>query len=197
MKRFQVVTESDWLSCTVPRHLLRFLKERTSDRKLRLWACAWAAYRHGVYDVMRAAIAEAEGWADGDRAANMGRYRAAYYVCFDSAWTAAYEGAVRSHEKSPTSEKKHKGTQFQLATLRDIFGNPFRPVAFAPAWRTSDVLLLARGIYDERAFDRMPILADALQDAGCTNEDILSHCRDASAAHVRGCWVVDHVLGKE
>ncbi len=80
--------------------------------------------------------------------------------------------------------------------IRDIFGNPFRPVAFDPAWRTSDVLLLARGIYDERAFDRMPILADALQDAGCTNDDILNHCRDTAQVHVRGCWVVDLVLGK-
>jgi len=81
-------------------------------------------------------------------------------------------------------------------TLRDIFGNPFRPVAFAPAWRTSDVMLLAQGIYDERAFDRMPILADALQDAGCDSDDILNHCRDTAQVHVRGCWVCDLVLGK-
>jgi len=56
---------------------------------------------------------------------------------------------------------------------------------------------LARGIYDDRAFDRMPILADALQDAGCVNEDVLNHCRDAQQTHIRGCWVVDLVLGKE
>jgi hypothetical protein len=84
----------------------------------------------------------------------------------------------------------------QSHLLRCIFGNPFRPVAFDPAWRTSDVVLLAQGIYDERAFDRMPILADALQDAGCTNDDILAHCRDANTPHARGCWVVDLVLGK-
>ena len=66
----------------------------------------------------------------------------------------------------------------------------------APAWRTSDVMLLAQGIYEEKAFDRMPILADALQDAGCDNDDILSHCRDTSLTHVRGCWVVDLVLCK-
>ena len=81
--------------------------------------------------------------------------------------------------------------------LRDIFGNPFRPAAQDPAWRTETVLALARGIYEERAFDRMPILADALQDAGCTSEDVLGHCRDAKQVHVRGCWVVDLVLGKE
>lgn len=84
-----------------------------------------------------------------------------------------------------------------VTLVRDIFGNPFRPAAFDPAWRTSDVALLARGIYDGRAFDRMPILADARQEAGCTSEDILDHCRDASAVHVRGCWAVDLVLGKE
>ncbi len=84
----------------------------------------------------------------------------------------------------------------QAVLLRDIFGNPFRPVALDPDWLTSDVLLLAGGIYEERAFDRMPILADALQDAGCTNEDVLTHCRGANPPHVRGCWVVDLLLGK-
>ncbi len=81
--------------------------------------------------------------------------------------------------------------------LRDIFGNPFRPVALDPAWLTADVLALARGIYDERAFERMPILADALQDAGCDNSDVLNHCRGAAQVHVRGCWVVDLLLGKQ
>ena len=81
--------------------------------------------------------------------------------------------------------------------IREVFGNPFRPVTVHPAWRTSDVLLLAQGIYAERAFDRMPILADALQDAGCDNEDILAHLRDVNATHVRGCWALDLVLGKE
>ena len=64
-----------------------------------------------------------------------------------------------------------------------------------PAWLTSDVVALARGIYDDRAFECMPILADALQDAGCDNPDVLHHCRDANQVHVRGCWVVDLLLG--
>jgi hypothetical protein len=84
----------------------------------------------------------------------------------------------------------------QSSLIRDIFGNPFRPVSLNTAWLTSDVVALARGIYDERAFDRMPILADALQDAGCENDDILNHCRDEKQTHVRGCWVVDLLLGK-
>jgi hypothetical protein len=79
--------------------------------------------------------------------------------------------------------------------LHDIFGNPFRLVTADPAWRTSTVVSLAEGIYAERAFDRLPILADALQDAGCENTDVLTHCR-GPGPHVRGCWVVDLVLGK-
>jgi hypothetical protein len=80
--------------------------------------------------------------------------------------------------------------------LRDIFGNPFRPVTFHSSWLTPTVLDLAKSIYDERAFDRMPILADALEDAGCNNPDILDHCRQP-AEHAGGCWCLDLILGKE
>ncbi|MCE9566659.1 MAG: hypothetical protein K8U57_31940 [Planctomycetes bacterium] len=79
--------------------------------------------------------------------------------------------------------------------LREIFGNPFRPVAFDPAWGSDTVMSLAKHIYESRDFSAMPILADALQDAGCDNADILNHCR-GNGPHVRGCWVVDLVLGK-
>ena len=80
--------------------------------------------------------------------------------------------------------------------VRDIFGNPLRPVAFDPGWRTSAVAALARGMYDARDFAPMPHLADALHDAGCGHADVLDHCRDPGGVHVRGCWVVDLVLGK-
>ncbi|QEG31376.1 hypothetical protein GobsT_61970 [Gemmata obscuriglobus] len=79
--------------------------------------------------------------------------------------------------------------------LRDIFGNPFRPVTFSPAWRTGTTIALAAQMYESRDFGAMPILADALQDAGCDSDDILSHCR-GEGPHARGCWVVDLVLGK-
>ncbi|AMV26296.1 hypothetical protein VT84_18000 [Gemmata sp. SH-PL17] len=85
----------------------------------------------------------------------------------------------------------------QSRVVRDVVGNPFRTIQFDPAWRTSNATLLAQGIYAERAFDRLPILADALQDAGCDNDDILNHCRDPAGPHVRGCWVVDSVLSRE
>ena len=71
-----------------------------------------------------------------------------------------------------------------------------RPVAADPGWLTSTVLALARQADAAREFGVLPILADALQDAGCDDDAVLTHCRDTSLAHARGCWVVDLVLGK-
>jgi hypothetical protein len=85
--------------------------------------------------------------------------------------------------------------QHLAALLRDVIGNPFRPPQPALAWNDGTVVRLAQTIYDQRAFDRLPILADALEEAGCTDPEILSHCR-GSGLHVRGCWVVDLLLGK-
>ncbi|MFO0822976.1 MAG: hypothetical protein U0792_07630 [Gemmataceae bacterium] len=96
---------------------------------------------------------------------------------------------IQEAAPDPTTERRA-----QAAILRDIF-NPFRLVTIDPSWLTSTVVALAEGIYAERAFDRMPILADALEDAGCNNADILNHCR-GDGPHVRGCWVVDFLLGK-
>ena len=74
-------------------------------------------------------------------------------------------------------------------------GDPYRPVAFDLAWRTATAVGLAERMYDSRDFSAMPILADALEDAGCDHPDVLAHCR-GDGPHVRGCWVVDLVLGK-
>ena len=83
----------------------------------------------------------------------------------------------------------------QAELVREVFGNPFRPVTFDPTWRTSTAIALAQQMYESRDFSLMPILADALQDVGCDNPDILDHCL-GSGPHVRGCWVVDLILGK-
>ncbi len=83
--------------------------------------------------------------------------------------------------------------------LRDVVGNPYRLVTVDRAWlvwKDTCVVRLAQTIYADRTFDRLPILADALEDAGCDNADILAHCRSPEP-HVRGCWVVDLLLGKE
>lgn len=82
----------------------------------------------------------------------------------------------------------------QASLLRCIFGNPFRPVTLDPFWNTSTVLSLAQRMYGSRDFSPMPILADALQDAGCDNPDFLNHCR-GGGPHARGRWVVDQLLG--
>jgi hypothetical protein len=82
----------------------------------------------------------------------------------------------------------------QAAIFRELIGNPFRSVTFD--WLTFPVTSLAQAIYDERTYDRLPILADALEDAGCTNQDVLEHCRQPGG-HYRGCWVVDLLLSKQ
>jgi hypothetical protein len=87
--------------------------------------------------------------------------------------------------------------QAQAALVRDILGPlPFRPIRPDPAWLTTTVLTLARTSYDQRGFDHLPVLADALEEAGCHDPDILNHCRQPGE-HVRGCWLVDLLLGKE
>jgi hypothetical protein len=83
----------------------------------------------------------------------------------------------------------------QSDLFRCVFQHPSRPVSFSPAWRTDTVTTLARQMYDSQDFSAMPNLADALQDAGCDNDDVLGHCR-GTGPHVRGCRVVDAVFGK-
>jgi hypothetical protein len=86
----------------------------------------------------------------------------------------------------------------QADLVREIVGNPFRPVAINPDWLAANdglVVSLARTIYDERAFERMPILGDALEDAGCADPTILDHCRRVES-HPRGCWLLDLILGR-
>jgi hypothetical protein len=102
---------------------------------------------------------------------------------FDEIWPSGHDAGIqelRAHVK----------------LIRCIFGPlAIRPIALDPTWLTSNVTALAQAIYDDRAFDRMPILGNTLEDAGCDNADILNHCRQPGV-HVRGCWVVDLVLGK-
>jgi hypothetical protein len=112
-----------------------------------------------------------------------------------SAKSASHEAAhALSYEGHQASEQKHQGD-----LLRDLFGVPFHPVATNPSWlmwKDGTVVKLIEAIYQERAFNRLPILADALEEAGCTDAAILDHCRQPGE-HVRGCWVVDLLLGKQ
>jgi hypothetical protein len=122
---------------------------------------------------------------------------------YDSAAQAAAWFSSGSDSEDEVWRKAYGAeTAAQCALLRDLIGNPFRPVSLDPAWLTPNVTALAQAAYEERVLPRgnldsarLAILADALEDAGCTEDAILNHCRQP-AEHVRGCWLVDLLLGK-
>ena len=216
------VTEEDWYRQLSFRRALTVVEATLSQRKARLVACAVSsAFAPYTADPgLRAMLHIAERMAEGHevdqgllldnvvhRLLDLGTtgrafsfYGAEYthrLICglldepFDlTAFARQFEELCRNRWDNPGGELVcHR-------LLREFVGNPFRPPHFMTAWRTADTLGLARGIYEDRAFDRMPLLADALMDAGCDDEQIISHCRNGGP-HVRGCWVVDLVLGKE
>jgi hypothetical protein len=218
------LTETDWLTSCDVQQLLDFIRPRTTERKRRLFACAccrrfWDRFQA---EESRRAVEVAERFADGlasadelahaqrlawaafnDRRweANAGPAEAAqnplaqdFLVSdqlMDSAWLASaslLEGLCQIDE--PTAGE----VQAQRDLIRDIFGNPFRRAVMLPAWRTETVTRLARWAYDERAFDTLPVLADALEDAGCDTPALLEHLREPGP-HARGCWALDLILG--
>jgi hypothetical protein len=216
----QVMTEEEWLVASRPLKLLGSIRDRLTDRKLRLFACACCRrVWHLLPDpANRDLVAAVEDRPDGTRddpvlwAAIEASSRREHEWTDDNGYLAVkylgrsyykvrpLESAVVAAAKldqrvRETGDTATEGAA-QAGLVRDIFGNSFQPVAFDPRWRTADTVGLARDIYDERAFDRLPLLADALMDAGCTDEQVIGHCR-SEGPHVRGCWVVDMVLAKE
>ena len=128
-------------------------------------------------------LSEEDEWEMTDRCKRV----AFYWMSPRSAGSAAYRAHKDRAMGWPT-----------LPLLRDVFGNPFRLLSVQRHWLTWNdrtIPKLAQTIYDDRRFDLLPILADALEEAGCDNADILAHCR-GPGPHVRGCWVVDLLLGK-
>jgi len=123
----------------------------------------------------------------------------AWDVAFSVAEQTAVAARLEQEGSAPEPELSMRlwraERQHQANILRCIFGIPFHPVTADPSLLTSTALTLANGIYDDRAFDRLPILADALEEAGCTDREILGHLR-GPGPHVRGCWCVDLLLGK-
>jgi hypothetical protein len=136
------------------------------------------------------------GWLDANQTGNVARVVASAVGC--QAVADDFGGDYEAYEIAALPfERIERATQASL--LRDIFCAPFRPVTIDPAWLTWNggaIPKLAHTIYDDRAFDRMHEMANALTEAGCTNEDLLAHSRSGSE-HVRGCWVVDLLLRKE
>jgi hypothetical protein len=122
--------------------------------------------------------------------------RAADY-CAANVASAAYHAATAAGAPSAAAQRAAERLA-QVRLLWEVVGNPFRPPALSAnvlAWNDGTLSRLARAIHDECAFNRLPILADALEDAGCDDADILTHCRGPNI-HVRGCWVVDLLLDK-
>ena len=200
-----------WLASADPTRLLEHAWKATRDeRKLRL--AAVAAWLHltesdrpaGFLDLIALACRVADGEAtDAERAEG---FAAGEQTVFGLPggypflnWSS-YQGAFRTfstfgHLHSPRSKAHGREPQPFADLIRDIFDGLYLPNPFDPSWRTEAAVALARGMYESRDFAPMPVLADALDDAGCADADILAHCR-GPGPHVRGCWVVDLVLGK-
>jgi hypothetical protein len=227
------MTEAEWLAYTQDEdslyNMLIHLRDKVSDRKLRLFAvacCQRPVYQthsehiqrairlaermadeavdevewREVHEAAKAAWQEAwtaslaaQGTPEVERLVWADMVTGMGWVILEDGWEAAYSASGVEWNKEHIDEPTH-----QIALLRDIFGNPFQPASLDRSWLSwsnGTVPKLAQVIYVERAFDRLPILADALEEAGCTDAAILAHCR-SGGEHVRGCWVVDLILGK-
>jgi hypothetical protein len=194
------MTETEWTSCEDPAALLAFLGDRATERKLRLFAVACCRpLRSPLYQERnQTLLALAERLADGQagRAELDEARRIAYTMGHIATIRPEAEGAVTAVLSALAADRRGKAAQ--SGYLRELFGNPFRPVAVDPAWLAwngGTVVQLARTIYEERRFADLPVLADALEEAGCTDAALLGHCR-GGGDHARGCWAVDAVLGK-
>jgi hypothetical protein len=213
------MTEAGWRACYDARPTLEFLHGRASDRKLRLFACACCRAAPDLLDdaEVREAIETSERYADGLatreqlQAARRGAASAlARCVCYLQPWHAVWRvaGALLNVAAEPLLSSLNAADWFdgyfqamQQASgrhcplFRDIFGNPFASATFDPAWRSPTVSKLGQAIYEDLAFDRLPVLADALEEAGCDQADILAHLR-GGGEHARGCWVIVLVLAR-
>ena len=213
------MTEAEWLTGNDPLKMLEFLRGTASDRKLRLFliACCRACWHLGKsHQVSRQAVEMAERYTEGKtnemeirdlsraawkvRAPAGGEY-AFIYLAARTLDSELKRGWGIADDTALESIARHAGTlpgAAQCHLLHDIFDSlPFHTDSLNPAclaWNDT-ITKLAQAIYDECRFADLPLLADALEETGCTNADILGHCREARQ-HVRGCWVVDLVLGK-
>ena len=233
------MTEQDWLTATDPTAMLVFLRGKASDRKLRLFACAVCRDRF-IWEIWlrdersRKAIELAERFVDGEatkkdldaaRVAAWAPVRASIdyrgRLLARTAWGVARDGAGAADTAIRSFHPRQRA--FLCGLFREIFGNPFRPstpLSSILAWNDGTVGRLAERIYKERNFGHLPILADALEEAGCTDTALLTHCRyvgppevvvgldfsdpadvrafsRSEVPHVRGCWALDRILARE
>jgi hypothetical protein len=208
------MTESEWLACRSDEKMLKWLGKRFTRRKRRLLGCATARQvEHLIRNPVNHKIVElCERYAD--REASKEEVQKAFKrlvweppsYCEWNIRDMAM--GFRTPEASHASDLHHfpeersvKRVQRDWAdVMRDLYGPlPFRKVRIQPAWLAANdgaVTTLAQTIYQDRRWSDMPILADALEEAGCANADLLDHCR-AKQRHYRGCWAVDLILGKK
>jgi hypothetical protein len=218
------VTEKEWLTTDNPTNLLNHVGATAHARKFRCVAAEVARTVRSEVDmlgglggrVIRAVEAYADGKLD-DATAEQLRlavrtYLSNHFETLSADQRIGFAGVSHGLAEVPfvaahntvDATLRLRGIEYGAGlpharyvvdVIRCIVGNPFRPVACDPSWRTTTVVGLTDAIYTERAFDRLPILADALEEAGCTHPDVLAHCR-GDGPHARGCWVVDLILGK-
>jgi hypothetical protein len=194
------MTEAEWLTCGDPAVMFEQLTEYASERKLLLFACAcsrqpWAAeYAARCESLLERVERHADGLLSAEE--QWAARRIAYPVGLIGLLNWKAEAVGRRMKYPPGSGGPEAAREADL--VRELFGNPWHTGPVDPAWRAWNghtVPKLAQAIYETRAFERLPILADALEEAGCTDAAILGHCR-GPGPHVRGCWVLDLLLGK-
>jgi hypothetical protein len=193
------MTEEEFLRWESPVALLKCLTNTMSNRKYRLFLCGW--YRRSwdrLTPESRKAVELAERFADGE----ISRVRLMWAIKkslrspgptirLGCRANDAIDWAIQD-----AIEIGYECALFQTVAIRCLAGNPFRPQFVDRAVLTSNVRSLSQATYTHQRFENLPILADALEDAGCDNADILGHLR-SGGDHVRGCWAVDLILGKE
>ncbi len=199
------MTEQQWLAGQA-RKMVTHVRSIATMRRRRLLACGYCRLHWADLpdDRLKQFVEQIEKYADGESGSSLVRaYNLFAAVRLPAVRDALPPGlapilksAQASTEDPPSASfPLWSDTRSQVELIRDIFGNPFRPVSFLPEWRTSTVLALSQQMYESRDFSAMPILADALQEAGCEDETILTHSR-GPGPHVRGCWAVDLLLGQ-
>jgi hypothetical protein len=205
--------------------MLELLRGKASERKLRLFAiaCSRKIWRRLTDARLREAVKIAERFLQGEatdkeieaaRTEALEASSAAYESCDWSLWAASqpvfsavaenpWEELMAKEDYEEDAEKVVKRRMTAAPLLRESVGNPFRLVTINPTWLTPTVTALATAAYEERNLPsgkldtaRLAVLADALEEAGCDNPEILTHLRSPSL-HVRGCWAVDLLLAKE
>lgn len=215
------MTKYEWRIPSDPQQMLEFVKDWASDRQLRLFGAACCRHLwhfmtdQRCRDAVEAVERFVEGEADLEEAA--AAWRAALEAVSDlmgkhaePAEYAARSAAANLAESCLTepwyecrSLILHVPAGLAADLLRDVFGNPYRGRSDepnSPGWRNETVVRLARAIYEVRELpsghldrERLAVLADALEEAGCPHTEMLAHCRSREP-HVRGCWVVDHLM---